>query len=204
MNNNLEFTPLLVRVLAGDELAMEPLFLQLRPYLHLLARHQLGEDMRGRREDSDLVQETLVRIIEGLKPGSPGRPQEARPDKFLAWVNVILRNVITDLVRREHAEIRDRRRTVAGADLFETLTRGSTSEQQADRAERAVRVASALARLPEHRRQIIVWRVFEGLDYAEIARRTGRSEGALRVAFLRAVEALRECSEIRGLLGDAS
>jgi len=47
-------------------------------------------------------------------------------------------------------------------------------------------------RLPEHYRQVIVWRQWEDLSFAEIASRLERSADAARMLFARAVEQLQK------------
>jgi RNA polymerase sigma-70 factor (ECF subfamily) len=64
-----------------------------------------------------------------------------------------------------------------------------------ERAEEALGLAAALERLPQPRREIIHAHLFEGLPYAEISRRLGKSEGALRILFKRAIDQLREILE---------
>lgn len=204
MTDNHELGPLLDRVLAGDRQGLEALLARIRPYLHLLVRRQLGPGLRHKLGDSDIVQETLVRVHGGLNPASQeagGRFQGRAPPELLAWVSQIVRHVIVDLERRGTARKRDERREVPGAKVLATLTQGSTPEQAAERAEKALRLAAALERLPTHQRQVLEWRVFEQLSYVEIGERTGKSEGALRVVATRAMEALRADGELRRLMG---
>ena len=52
-------------------------------------------------------------------------------------------------------------------------------------------MSEALARLPEHYRQVLAWRSFEGLSFAEIGRRLERSEDAVRMLYTRAFERLQ-------------
>jgi RNA polymerase sigma-70 factor (ECF subfamily) len=60
------------------------------------------------------------------------------------------------------------------------------------RQEAGYRLAAAIAQLPDARREVVLLRVVEGLSFADIAARTGRAVGALRVAFLRGVRQLRQ------------
>src|SRR5207248_2128090 len=94
----------------------------------------------------------------------------------------------------------DRRREVPGSKILATLTQGSTPEQGVERAEKALHLAAALERLPRHQREVLEWRVFERLSYAEISEQTGKSEGALRVVVTRAMEALRADGDLRRLM----
>jgi RNA polymerase sigma-70 factor (ECF subfamily) len=207
MTDDHELGPLLGRIRAGDEQAIGALLAQLRPYLHLLVRRQLEPGQRGALSESDVVQETLVRLHGGLDPascGAAGHFQGHDPPAFLAWVSQIVRHVIVDLERRGLAQKRDARRDVPGSRVFATLAEGTTPEQAAERAENTVLLAAALQRLPAHQREVLEWRFFEHLSYAEISARTGKSEGALRVVVTRALDALRSDHKLRRLMGATS
>src|SRR5262249_56565076 len=66
-----------------------------------------------------------------------------------------------------------------------------TPSQLAARGEAAVRLADALARLPADYRTLLLLRVFEGLPAEDVARRMGRSAGAVRMLPLPALATLR-------------
>ncbi len=201
MTSDDEFAAVLRRLRAGDQKALEPLLAKLRPYLHLLVRQHLPPERRHQLGDSDIVQESLVRIHGGLDPGgSAGGFQGQQPPEFLAWVGQIVRHVIVDMERRGLTQKRDERREMPGFNILATLAKGSTPGQGAERAERAIFLAAALGRLPQHQREVLQGRVFEQLSFAQISARTGKSEGALRVVATRALEALRADQELRRLL----
>jgi RNA polymerase sigma-70 factor, ECF subfamily len=58
--------------------------------------------------------------------------------------------------------------------------------------ERMVLLANRLAELSADHRQILILRHCEGLSFKEIAKSMGRSEGAARMLWLRAIEQIRE------------
>ncbi len=64
----------------------------------------------------------------------------------------------------------------------------------ARREEVAADVARRLGQLPPALRDVLVLRNLDGLPFAEVARRMGRSSGAVRVLWLRALERLRRQS----------
>jgi RNA polymerase sigma factor (sigma-70 family) len=72
------------------------------------------------------------------------------------------------------------------------ISDGSSPEMKAMGHELHARLAAALEQLPDDMRELLQTRVIDGLDYREIARRTGRTEGALRVHYVRALRKLRE------------
>jgi RNA polymerase sigma-70 factor (ECF subfamily) len=78
--------------------------------------------------------------------------------------------------------------------------RHSSPSGQAQRRERAALVADHLARLTADYREVIVLRNLEGLPFAEVARRMGRSAGAVRILWVRAVDQLRQLLEAEDLV----
>jgi RNA polymerase sigma-70 factor (ECF subfamily) len=67
------------------------------------------------------------------------------------------------------------------------------------RREDEILLADALAELPADYRDVIVIRHIEGLPFEEVAQRMGRSAGAVRMLWLRALKRLREVLESRTL-----
>jgi RNA polymerase sigma-70 factor (ECF subfamily) len=68
---------------------------------------------------------------------------------------------------------------------------GSTPSVHFDHLERELRLAEALARLPDDYRQVILLRNFEGLAHEEVAQRMKRGTGAVRMVWVRALARLR-------------
>jgi RNA polymerase sigma-70 factor (ECF subfamily) len=60
------------------------------------------------------------------------------------------------------------------------------------REERATALTVALAQLPPHYRQVIVWRQVEDLSFEEMASRLGRSTDAVRKLWWRALQQLQD------------
>ena len=59
-------------------------------------------------------------------------------------------------------------------------------------SERAVLLAEALESLPEHYREVILLREFEGLSYPDVAEQIGRSPEAVRKIWVRALAELHK------------
>src|SRR5690606_12677069 len=121
--------------------------------------------------------------------------------EFASWLRRILaRQVSRNIERHVLAEKRDVRREVGlgnashrqGPVAFGAVVDhrpGPASEMLGN--ERSRRVEQALATLPRAYRQIVELRNAQGLPFDEIARRIGRTSGAARMLWLRAIDALR-------------
>jgi hypothetical protein len=70
-----------------------------------------------------------------------------------------------------------------------------------DRHEQAGRLADPLARLPDDHREVIVLRDPEGLAHEDVAARTGRAVGAVRMPWMRVLSRLRRELAFQGQPG---
>jgi RNA polymerase sigma factor (sigma-70 family) len=174
--------PLLSGARAGDRTALDALLGKLRPYVHALVRACLGPEPPAAIDQSDLVQKGLVRIYRNIGcVCGPGVPQ------LLGWVGTIVRRLVID-ARRALPRVPV---PASRSRLLELLARGLPPGEEDHRDGRALRVAEALARLPQRRRQVIEWSLLEELDDDEIGRRLGGSVAAVRVLRCRALQDLR-------------
>jgi DNA-directed RNA polymerase specialized sigma24 family protein len=60
------------------------------------------------------------------------------------------------------------------------------------RQEQAALLADSIARLPEEMQEVLLGRLLDGLSHAVLAERLGRTEGATRALYVRALDRLRE------------
>ena len=67
----------------------------------------------------------------------------------------------------------------------------SSPSQQAVRQESILAIADALERLPEHQRQVIILRYWEGLSIQQVAESLGKSTTAIGGLLNRAARKLR-------------
>lgn len=192
---------LLQRARAGDSGARGRLLDLYRNYLRILARTQIDTALRVRLAPSDLVQETLLEAHRDFQQFVGSTEKE-----LLVWLRRILVRNLADQVKRHQARGRDWRRQESLEALLdrssqsaeEALARGiSTPSAQAARREQAVLLADALADLPADYRDVIVLRNLEHLKFEEIAGRMGRSTGAVRMLWARALEKLSRAMEGR-------
>ena len=174
---------------------------QYRAYLGLLARLQIDPHLRARIDLSGVVQQTLLEAHQALREGD-GHPPEQR----LAWLRKCLANNLTDELRKLKTEMRDvRRERSLEAALENSSIRlqawvaasNSSPSAHLAREEEAVRLAAALAALPEAQREALVLQHWHGWKVAEIAEHLGRTRSAVAGLLKRGLAKLRE--ELQGL-----
>jgi RNA polymerase sigma-70 factor (ECF subfamily) len=187
---------LLKRARDGDRNALGDLLQLYTRYLELLARLQIGRRLQGKADALDLVQETF---LEAHRHFARFRGESER--EFVAWLRQILAGRLNLLLRRylgtqgrnarlerELALELEQSSAVLDAGL---IAPQSSPSQQAMRREQGVLLADALAQLPENYREVIVLRHLEGLPFAEVARRLGRTEDSVQKLWVRALARLR-------------
>ncbi|HEX5273399.1 MAG TPA: sigma-70 family RNA polymerase sigma factor [Gemmataceae bacterium] len=168
-----------------------------RPLLRVQVRQmQLDPRLRRRFDESDLVQEALLRAHAGL-PEFRGDSEAA----LLKWLGQILASVLTDAVRRERARKRDvaleqsldAAAHESSARLEEFLAAdGSSPAEQVERQEQLLRLAAALDGLPDDYRDVILRRDLMAEPVAEIASQMGRTERSVVGLLVRARRQLRQ------------
>jgi RNA polymerase sigma-70 factor (ECF subfamily) len=179
-----------------------PLLDGFRAYLGLLARLELDPRLQGKVDLSGVIQDTLLeahRSIDQFRRMARG--QQA------AWLRKALARNLTDEVRKLGTAMRDvsRERSLeqaveeSSARLEAWLaTDRSSPLGEADRNEQVLRLAGALARLPEDQRQAVELRHLRGLAVADVGRAMGRSDAAVGGLLLRGLRKLRELLHAQG------
>lgn len=166
------------------------------PWLRMLARCEIDGRFQAKFSASDAVQQTL---LAAWRDWDACRAEE-EPQR-LAWLRRILAHQIAHLARRyAGTKKRDIGREVslqqsineASARLEQLLPAAQSSpSQKLVRAEQRNLLAEALERLPEDYREVLLLRHLQDLPHEEIARRMGRSPGAVRMLWVRALARLR-------------
>jgi RNA polymerase sigma-70 factor (ECF subfamily) len=187
---------LLALARAGDPVALGELLEQHQSYLALLARLQIGRRLQGKVDAADLVQDTF---LEAHRNFALFRGTDTA--EFVGWLRQILAANLAMVVRRY---LGTRRRDVRlerelAVDLDESsraLDRGlmapsSSPSSRAARREQGVMLATALERLPETYREVIILRHLEGHSFPDVARRMGRSLDSVKNLWARALGQLR-------------
>jgi RNA polymerase sigma-70 factor (ECF subfamily) len=175
----------------GDEQSLE----RFRDYLGLLARLQLPPRLRSKLDPSDVVQRTLLKAHEKREQFRGEGP------KLAAWLRRILANTLADVAREFGAGKRDvgleqsleaaLRQSSARLEAFLQPAPSSPSEH-AVRQEMLVRLAAALAELPDDQRTAVELHHLQGCSVAEVAGQLGRSEAAVAGLLRRGLKRLRE------------
>lgn len=176
----------------GSELSLD----RFRHYLLLLARLHLGDRACAKIDASDVVQDTLMEAHR--KRGQFRGTGEA---ELAAWLRQMLAFSIADAHRAIGRAKRDisRERSLEAAlnnssSKLECLLAAphSSPSQRASRHEQLVRLADALAQLPEDQRQAVVRKHLQGVTVAVIATDMGRTETAVGGLLRRGMARLRE------------
>ena len=164
----------------GDESSLWRLTDGLRPYLKALVRKELGPELRGKVDDSDVVQQSLIRAANKFSDFH-GNNIEG----WQAWLVAITRNEARNTARYWHQQRRDAFRETNGQAVEHPQFQGalrdeSTPSKAAIRREDAAQLLDLINQLPIEQQQIISWRFFENLSHKEVASRLGISEVASR------------------------
>ena len=165
-----------------------------RNYLLLVANKELDPELQAKGGASDLVQQTFLEAQRDF-----ARFQGSSEDELLAWLRRLLLNNLGDFTRR----YRDTDKRAAGREV--PLPGGSSActasdlaadtpspSTQAAAREQDEALESAMARLPEDYRKVLLWRYQEQRSFEEIGQLLQRSANAAQKLWLRAVERLRQ------------
>lgn len=130
-----------------------------------------------RETAEDIVSQTFLKALEGL-----GQYQSAK-GAFSAWLHRIARNLVID-------HYRAKRPTSPIEDAWD-LSGSDDVVRDADAALKIETVREYLGTLKPDQRDILLLRLWSGYSFAEIAEVLGKSEGACKVAYHRAIGAMR-------------
>lgn len=165
-----------------------------RPYLILLARMNLDQQLQGKLDASDLVQHTL---LEAHRKRAQFRGESEA--EMAAWLRQMLVFALAD-VRRD---LKRAKRNIARERSLEITLDGSScrlevlAAQQSSPSQKAVRhedmlhLADALMQLPDDQRNAVAMKHLQGLSMVEIAKIMKRSETAIGGLLRRGMTSLR-------------
>jgi RNA polymerase sigma-70 factor (ECF subfamily) len=185
---------LLAEARIGQRDSLGALLERYRGYLRALACSKLPLPLQARANASDLVQETFLlasRHFDQFRGASEGEWRE--------WLRRILRRCLSRFVRKhgwthKRSVYRELPLETGADDSVQRspiADHGSSPSAGVQRREVASLIAERLALLSPAHREVLVLRNLKGLPFDEVARRMGRSPGAVRVLWLRALDQLR-------------
>lgn len=151
---------------------------------------EIPRSLQARVDKSDMVQEVLLKISQndyGL--------DEMNPPQRRLFLRKMLATRVTDFIRAHFSFKRDPRREENLE--MEVSARGATPSADLIQEERQRTLHAAIATLPAEYQHVLRLRHGEGLGFAEIGARTGRSPDAARVLWGRAVKQLKRIFEQR-------
>jgi len=164
--------------------------------LRLLARLQLDPRWRAKLDPSDLVQQTLLQAHEARDQfrGRTAAEQAAWLRQILARV---LANAVRDLGRAKRDAGRERSLEAALEQSSARLEAWLAAEQSSpsetvERNEQLLRLAAALAQLPDDQREAVTLHHLQGWSLADLAKHLDRSEGAVAGLLHRGFKKLRQ------------
>jgi RNA polymerase sigma-70 factor (ECF subfamily) len=166
-----------------------------RAYLHLLARLQLDPQLARKLDPADLVQQTLLQAVDAFD-----RFRGRTEAELAAWLRQILARNLANATRDHRRAKRDVARECSlETALDQSSTRleaflaaeQSSPSQQVQRKEQAVRLAAALAELPEAQREALTLHYLQHWSLDEVGRELDRSPAAVAGLVKRGLKQLR-------------
>jgi RNA polymerase sigma-70 factor (ECF subfamily) len=195
---------LLEKCRAGDREAFEQLFARHRSFLRKVVDLRLDDELRVRIDPSDIVQETHLEAFRRLEDYMIRQPMP-----FHLWLRrTACQQVATAQRRHLGAKRRSLAKEVSLPDRSslhlaeQLLAHSSTPSREATRRELAQQVRSALAKLSEVDREILIMRNLEMLSNSDAAQALEIDPAAASQRYGRALLRLRQLF-VKGKLGES-
>jgi RNA polymerase sigma-70 factor (ECF subfamily) len=170
-----------------------------REYLRLLAQMQIDPRLRRDQDASDIVQTVMLRAYDGLADF-----RGATAAELTGWLRKILANTLANVLRDRLRDLRDVRREVNFAQALDesslhlaacAASREPSPSSVLQGKEDAVRLAQALAQLPDLQREAVTLKHLEGRSLVEVANLMARSPASVASLLRRGLVKLRELLE---------
>lgn len=187
----------------GDGDALHSLLERYLPELHAYVRLRAGRMLLSRESSADLVQSTCREVL-----GELDRFEYQGEKAFRSWLYTLTQHKLASRATYYQAQKRDVGREVPLAargdaqasrtelDLADCYASVATPSRQLAAKQLVERMEEAFARLPDHYREVVLLSRTEGLDHAQIAERTGRSPGSVRMLLSRALAELARLLDV--------
>jgi RNA polymerase sigma-70 factor (ECF subfamily) len=167
-----------------------------RNYLALVARPLLGRELAAKQDLSDVVHDTMLEAIEKF-----GSFRGTGRGELAAWLRTMLARNVADRYRaryRQKRDVRLERSIEAALDASSSRLNGfPVAEQprpseQVVLADRLVRLANAVAELPEEQREAVTLHHLCEYKLSDTAERMGKSVPAVAGLLRRGLKSLRQ------------
>lgn len=186
-----DWDALLAAARRGDDVALGQICEQVWGYLRLVADRELGDELRGKLDASDIVQQALLDAQQDLRDFRGSNEPQLR-----AWLVKLVRHNLVDEGRRyRNTQRRDLSREVSlDASIMPMEIAGSdrTASSIIRRRETDLELERAVAKLSARRQRLLQLRHLQGMSFAEIGHEFGISEVAARQLWARTVNELRK------------
>ena len=171
----------------GDKAALSRLIGRIEQQLRSYPDRQLGEDLRAKIRSSDILQESLIQVLQSID-----QFEGTTESQFYGWVTRIIENTVRQQGRYFDASKRrlpssDSQRGMIARAL--SISPGTPSAEVL-KVEELELLKRAIASLPDDYRRTIELSVLEGRELPAVAAELGRTEAATRMVLSRARAAL--------------
>jgi RNA polymerase sigma-70 factor (ECF subfamily) len=175
----------LARKASADPDAFAELVRRLRGRLEMWINVRMGPLLDARLTADDVLQETLLQAH-----GSLHDFKEQGKGSFQRWLFSVAENRLKDLHKYHAAQKRHPGHEAAG-DFDLVRAPDPTPSSSARRRELVHRLATKIAALPDHLREILVLRALEERTFKEIAEITKKPAATVQGLFARALKVLQ-------------
>lgn len=182
-NSRTQGSSLFTRARRGSVEAVNAIFERYGERLHALIRLRLGANLRRRLESRDILQATLLKAFQGIDrfDGSGSR-------SLMAWLGTIAQCEICDQADFYRRKMRDAALDTTLDDDLDPVAEQVRSEVSRLQLEAdGVRLERAIDELRKTQREVILLRDFAELTFPEIGEQLGKSSGACRKLYVRAL-----------------
>ena len=145
-------------------------------YLDRIYRYALYQ-VKDRMTAEDITEEVFVKAWKAIKSC------KGKGNTFSAWIYRIAHNHIVNTFRDKQKCV-----SIDMENFVELNTPELTVETSVDQQE----LMNVVSELPPNQRQVVILKFIEGMDNREIGQIMRKSEGAVRVLQMRALNSLRE------------
>src|SRR3989338_152614 len=187
---------LIGRAKAGEDQALNLLLERYMSRILKIVRMRLGPKLRTKMESMDIVQEVMIRAINGFE-----KFDAKNEAAFLHWISKLVQNESGDLDDYHGAAKRDfkqeadnKKNSSIDSSLLSNIPANSEYRPsfQLRLKEEVLELEAALDQLPEKQRDVIVMRQYEGMAFKEIGNEIGCNEDAARMQYARGIDKLTD------------